>query len=159
MESSERNRNQDAGLLASLGGRVEREVLLAPDVVARTAGMAAAEPAQRWMLSQPRSIRRTYVNEVLDPRGGDIAQKRWMLRQPPGVRASYIEIVLAAGPDGPRPEVVWMLTQSDAVRASFVAEVLEADPAAPRPDVAWLLRQPDAVRLSYIHDVIADESA
>ncbi len=44
----------------------ERSILLAPSAVARTAAYAANEPEQRWMLRQPRDVRRSYVREVLE---------------------------------------------------------------------------------------------
>ena len=75
---------------------LERQILTAPDVVARAAAAAVTDPRQRWMLRQPRAVRRSYANEVL------------------------------GRPDEDRLAEAWMLLQADAVRHSYVAEVLEA---------------------------------
>jgi hypothetical protein len=48
------------------------------------------------MLGQPREVRRSYVEEVLDRPDDPKAQERWMLRQPDAVRLSYIRDVLDA---------------------------------------------------------------
>ena len=73
---------------------VERAVLLAPDRVARAAAPYAALPEERWMLTQPRWVRRSFVRNVV--RAGDRmrAQEAWMLRQPDAVRESYVREVL-----------------------------------------------------------------
>jgi hypothetical protein len=78
----------------------ERQVLLAPDTVARAAARMAREPEQRWMLCQPRSVRRSFCEEVLGRPDADLRQQVWMLRQPDGVRESYVREVLLA--DEPR---------------------------------------------------------
>jgi len=72
----------------------ERAILQAPAVVARPLALLARDPEQRWMLSQPRRVRRSYVSEVVD--GPPIArlEEFWILRQPPDVRRSYVERVL-----------------------------------------------------------------
>jgi hypothetical protein len=75
--------------------RFARSMLLAPNLVTRTAARAAGAREEAWMLSQPREVRRSYVQEVVD-RGGD-----------------------------PVHAEIWMLLQSDAVRQSYVREVLE----------------------------------
>ncbi|HEX4106589.1 MAG TPA: hypothetical protein VHX88_00555 [Solirubrobacteraceae bacterium] len=103
-------------------GLIEREILLAPDLLARAAASAVSGRAERWMLTQPRRVRASYVREVLDRGGGQHAQVTWMLRQGEGVRASYLRDVAAF--DGSPPEVRWMLRQSDAVRESYITEVL-----------------------------------
>lgn len=133
---------------------VEREVLLAPDVIARAAAAIADRPEQRWMLSQPRDVRRSYVRDVIGQGDEDAAQRRWMLRAPEAVRESYIEVVHSAEPDGPRPEVLWMLRQPDSVRESYIDQVLDADEGEYRPDVVWMLRLPDEARESYIESVL-----
>ena len=47
------------------------------------------------MLRQPRTVRASYVREVLrSPRSEPIAREIWMLRQPQAVRESYIREVL-----------------------------------------------------------------
>lgn len=74
---------------------VERQVLLAPDVVARAAAAAVRDLRGRWMLRQPRHVRRSYVFDVLS-HDGDRAtrEQRWMLLQDQSVRLSYVAEVL-----------------------------------------------------------------
>ena len=72
----------------------ERSLLLAPGPIARAAARMAREPEQRWMLCQPRDVRRTYVAEVVDRPDLDNAAEIWLLRQPDAVRASYVREVL-----------------------------------------------------------------
>lgn len=71
-----------------------RRMLLAPNLVARAAARASAEREQAWMLSQPRSVRESYVREVVDRGEDPVHAEIWMLRQPRAVRESYIEQVL-----------------------------------------------------------------
>lgn len=73
---------------------LQRAVLLAPDRVARSVASRATDPRERWMLLQPRSVRESYVREVLAARDGDRAREIWMLRQPDPVRESYVRDVL-----------------------------------------------------------------
>jgi hypothetical protein len=73
-----------------------RSILLAPGPVAKAAALAAGTPEERWMLWQPRSVRRSYVEEVLDRPDDPNAQERWMLRQSDAVRHSYVREVLDA---------------------------------------------------------------
>jgi hypothetical protein len=72
----------------------ERQVLLAPDAVARAAARMAREPEQRWMLRQPRAVRRSFCEEVLGRPDAELRQQVWMLRQPDAVRESYVREVL-----------------------------------------------------------------
>ena len=72
----------------------ERSLLLAPGPIARAAARMAREPEQRWMLCQPREVRRTYVAEVVDRPDLENAAEIWLLRQPDAVRASYVREVL-----------------------------------------------------------------
>jgi hypothetical protein len=72
----------------------ERSLLLAPGPIARAAARMAREPEQRWMLCQPRDVRRTYVAEVVDRPDLENAAEIWLLRQPDAVRASYVREVL-----------------------------------------------------------------
>jgi len=72
----------------------ERSLLLAPGPVARAAARMARAPEQRWMLCQPREVRRSYVAEVLDRPDQQNAAEIWLLRQPSAVRASYVRDVL-----------------------------------------------------------------
>lgn len=104
----------------------ERQVLTAPDVVARAAAAVAPDPEQRWMLKQPRALRRSYADEVLGRPDEEERAEAWMLQQPRKVRLSYLEEVVAHQPDVPA-EQRWMLRQDDAVCRSYVREVLEAD--------------------------------
>ncbi|MDX6641443.1 MAG: hypothetical protein QOF12_2454 [Solirubrobacteraceae bacterium] len=54
------------------------------------------DPRQRWMLRQPRPVRRSYAREVLGrPDEGRLAE-RWMLLQAESVRRSYVREVLEA---------------------------------------------------------------
>ena len=71
---------------------IQKRVLLGPAAVRRAAqrGLGAKE---RWMLSQPRSVRRSFVRNVLD---GDGNEEAWMLMQSDEVRVSYVREVLDA---------------------------------------------------------------
>jgi hypothetical protein len=71
-----------------------RAVLLAPEAVARMAGLVAGSAEERWMLGQPRDVRRSFVENVVDRPGDPHAQERWMLLQPDAVRKSYVREVL-----------------------------------------------------------------
>ena len=105
-------------------GFLEREMLLAPDLMARAAAALAPQPEQRWMLGQPLAVRRSYLGEVLDRGGGEREQTVWMLRQPDAVRLSYVSQVIRRGP-GPVPAAtVWMLRQPESVRESYLEEVV-----------------------------------
>jgi hypothetical protein len=103
----------------------DRSILTAPAPVARAAAMAARAPEQRWMLTQPREIRRSFAEEVFGREDAERRQEVWMLRQPKRVRESFIRQVLMRA--DPRPlQEIWMLRQGDKIRESFVREVLEA---------------------------------
>ena len=71
-----------------------RRLLLAPGPIARAAALAAGSAEERWMLSQSREVRRSYVAEVVDRPGDDNAREKWMLAQPDEVRMSYVREVL-----------------------------------------------------------------
>jgi hypothetical protein len=101
-----------------------RSILLAPGPVARVAALGVAGRETRWMLSQPREVRRSYVAQVVDRSDDPNAQMRWMLAQRDEVRLSYVKDVLAHD-DGAPPEHVWMLKQPKRVRDSYVREVLD----------------------------------
>jgi hypothetical protein len=73
----------------------ERAVLLAPDLVARGVARALEDPRRRWLLCQPRDVRRSFCEEVLDRPDDPDAAERWMLLQPEPVRRSYIAEVLS----------------------------------------------------------------
>jgi hypothetical protein len=75
--------------------RFARAVLLGPDVLSRAAAGRAGRPEEVWMLRQPRSVRESYVREVVDQPGDDDALAEiWMLRQSDAVRDSYVREVL-----------------------------------------------------------------
>ena len=74
----------------------ERRILTAPSPVARAAARVAALPEQRWILTQPRDVRRSYAENVLGQPNEKLRQQIWMLRQTKAVRESYIADVLEA---------------------------------------------------------------
>jgi hypothetical protein len=100
----------------------ERAVLVAPDRVARAAASVLLDAEQRWLLRQPRPVRRSFALEVLSRGDGDpIAQERWMLLQSDDVRRSYVAEVLdprvqARRPDVPGPP--WPLVAAGAAGAA-----------------------------------------
>jgi hypothetical protein len=73
---------------------MERQVLKAPDAVARRAARLAAEREQRWMLRQPRAVRRSFAAEVHGRPDEALREQIWMLRQDEATRESYIREVL-----------------------------------------------------------------
>ncbi len=78
--------------------RIERRVLLGPDLVCRAAASRASAPEERWMLVQSRRVRTSYVAEVLDrPGDPELLRQIWMMRQPKPVRESYVKEVLEPG--------------------------------------------------------------
>ena len=101
----------------------ERSILTAPGPVARAASVAAREPEQRWMLTQPREVRRDFAAEVFGRADAERRQEIWMLRQAKAVRESFIEHVLRREDPLPR-QAIWMLRQTDKVRESYVIEML-----------------------------------
>jgi hypothetical protein len=68
--------------------------LLAPDALTRTLAAVEVDPERRWLLSQPRAVRRTFVAEVIDRPDDPRADERWLLLQDDAVRRSYVEQVL-----------------------------------------------------------------
>jgi hypothetical protein len=101
-----------------------RRMLCAPDTFARTIAAADRDPERRWLLRRPRSVRRSFVAEVIDRGAGAAAQRRWMLEQDDDVRESYVAEVLERARE-PDREAIWLLTRDEHVRASYVAEVLD----------------------------------
>jgi hypothetical protein len=73
---------------------LERAVLTTPDMIARTAARTVDAPEQRWLLRQPRAVRCSFVEEVIDRSGDARAAERWMLLQQEAVRNSYVAEVL-----------------------------------------------------------------
>ena len=100
-----------------------RAVLRGPAMITRALAATEDDPERRWLLSRPREVRRSFVEQVIDRGAGVAEQRRWMLEQNDDVRGSYVAEVLerAAQPDR---EAIWLLSQDDAVRASYVADVL-----------------------------------
>jgi hypothetical protein len=78
---------------------VIKRVLLGPAPVRRAAA-ARSEGQERWLLTQPAQVRRSYVEEVLNRGGGEDLEQAWMLLQPAAVRKSYVRDVL--GVESPR---------------------------------------------------------
>ena len=74
--------------------RLARLFLRAPGFLRKAAAAQADEPEQRWMLHQPKSVRDSYVREVLDRGGDERLAEIWMLRQSEAVRESYIAEIL-----------------------------------------------------------------
>jgi hypothetical protein len=108
-----------------MASATERSILTAPGPVARAASRAVREPEQRWMLTQPRDLRRSFAEDVFGREDAELQQEIWMLRQPRAVRESFIENVLLR--EGPPPlQAIWMLRQSDKVRESYLRDVLLA---------------------------------
>jgi len=72
-----------------------RSVLLGPDAISRAAAGRVRRPEEAWMLRQPRTVRASYVREVLDADGDEeTLAEAWMLLQPAAVRKSYVREVL-----------------------------------------------------------------
>lgn len=103
---------------------VERQVLQAPDVVARAAAAAVRDRRVRWMLRQPRRVRVAFAREVHGRPDEDERSAAWMLRQPADVRESYVRHVLRDRTDRAAREERWMLLQDDEVRLSYLEQVL-----------------------------------
>ena len=101
----------------------ERQILSAPDAVARAAAPLAPDAEARWMLRQPRALRRSFLEEVWGRDDMHARQQVWMLRQPREVRESFIEHVLMKRDPPPREEI-WMLRQDDEVCESYARFVL-----------------------------------
>ena len=74
--------------------RLARMVLRAPQFVRRAAATQASAPEEQWILRQPRSVRESYVREVIDRGGDERLAEIWMLRQPEAVRQSYVKEIL-----------------------------------------------------------------
>lgn len=74
---------------------LDRQILMGPDWVARAAASAVKDCRQRWMLRQPRAVRRSYAEECLGRPGEDRLAEAWMLLQPDAVRLSYVDEVLS----------------------------------------------------------------
>jgi hypothetical protein len=73
---------------------LERAVLTGPDLIARAVARGVEAPEQRWLLRQPRAVRCSFVDEVIDRPDDPNAAERWMLLAPAAVRESYVAEVL-----------------------------------------------------------------
>ena len=102
----------------------ERSILTSPGPVARAASRAAREPEQRWMLTQPREIRRDFAAEVFGREDADLRQEVWMLRQPKAVRESFVEQRAAASRIPRRCRRSGCCARPTRSRESYVREVL-----------------------------------
>ena len=96
-------------------------MLTGPDFVARGLAALDQDPQRCWMLRRPRSIRRDFLEAVID---GSADQERWMLLQDDETRRSYVAEVLERE-DVPDRQAIWLLGQARAVRESYVAEVID----------------------------------
>ena len=74
--------------------RGARMALLAPDALTRTLAAVEEDPERRWLLSQPRAVRRSFVEQVVDRPGVPRAHERWLLLQDDAVRRSFVEQVI-----------------------------------------------------------------
>jgi hypothetical protein len=74
--------------------RLARLVLRGPAFIRRAAASRARDPEERWMLTQPREVRESYVREVIERGGDERLAEIWMLRQPDAVRESYVREIL-----------------------------------------------------------------
>ena len=73
----------------------ERTALLAPDFIASAAAATTNDAQARWILNQPRGVRKSYVENVLDrPGDSELLSTAWLLRQPSDVRDSYLREVV-----------------------------------------------------------------
>ena len=111
-----------------MSSSAEKQVLLAPDVVARAAAAVVPDREQQWMLRQSRELRRSYAEEVHGRPDETERAEAWMLRRPLEVRLSYLREVVLHQDDPPR-EMVWMLRQSDEVARSYASFVLDGEGA------------------------------
>jgi hypothetical protein len=107
---------------------VDRQVLMAPDIVARVAASAVRDRRQRWMLRQPREVRVSYARRVHGRLDEDDRAMAWMLGQPFSVRESFVAHVLGDRDDREAREQRWMLLADDGVRAGYVRAVLGGEP-------------------------------
>jgi hypothetical protein len=74
---------------------LQKRVLLGPAALRHAAAARVMRREEAWMLRQPRAVRRSYAEQVLDREGdADVLAEIWMLRQPEHVRESYIREVL-----------------------------------------------------------------
>jgi hypothetical protein len=111
------------GYKGAVASAAEKQLLVAPDAVARAAAPMASLPEQRWMLRQPRRIRRSFCDEVFGRPDEDLRQQVWMLHQPRELRESFVQHVLLKAPE-PAREEIWMLRQEDEVCRDYARYVL-----------------------------------
>ena len=101
----------------------ERQILVAPDAIARAAASMAPDRESAWMLRQPRHLRRSFADEVFGRPDEDLRQQVWMLHQSLEVRESFVEHVLLRQTDPPRDQI-WMLLREDHECLSYARYVL-----------------------------------
>jgi hypothetical protein len=106
----------------------ERQILTAPDAIAKAAAPMAPDREQRWMLRQSREVRQSFAEEVFERPDEELRQQVWMLNQPRELRESFARHVLMKE-DEPAREMIWMLFQDDATCRSYARYVLEGDDA------------------------------
>ena len=106
-----------------MASAAEKQLLLAPDAIARAAAAMAPDAESAWMLRQPRAVRRSFAEEVFGRPDEERLQEVWMLHQPREVRESFAEDVRLRPPE-PAREMVWMLRQDDATCRSYARYVL-----------------------------------
>jgi hypothetical protein len=111
------------GYKGGVASAAEKQLLVAPDAVARAAAPMAQLPEQRWMLRQPRDIRRSFCEEVFGRPDEEQRQQIWMLHQSRELRESFIEHVLLKD-DEPSREEIWMLRQDDEICRDYARFVL-----------------------------------
>jgi hypothetical protein len=70
-------------------------MLVAPDAVARHAARVAPDAEARWILRQPRAVRRSYAEAVLGRADRELREQAWLLRQTDAVRDSFVAEVLS----------------------------------------------------------------
>lgn len=46
----------------------QKAALLTPDFIASAAADNASDPQARWLLNQPRSVRESYLHDVIEPK-------------------------------------------------------------------------------------------
>lgn len=90
-------RGAPASVVGVPSPRLERAVLAAPDAVARRAARVAPDAEARWILRQPRAVRRSFAEEVFGRADRELREQAWLLRQPDAVRHSFVREVLSPG--------------------------------------------------------------
>jgi hypothetical protein len=74
--------------------KAQRRVLAAPSPVTRSLALLTRDAEERWLLSQPRSVRVSFLHDVIDGPPIPRLDEFWIIRQTNEVRQSYIRNVL-----------------------------------------------------------------